>query len=94
MEKYEILNVIYSAIAEASPNTAELLVEKASDKTQDFFLVDLGLNSINYAEIASIVMGHFDITHTLDIFTHTNRISDLVEIFYDLIRLKTDEIFL
>jgi acyl carrier protein len=87
MDKHEILNIIQSAIIEVSPG-AEALLATREDKNQDVFFVDLGINSIDYAEITYFVMEKLNVDYPLDIFTCTNRINDVVEIFYDLTSVK------
>ena len=89
MEKYEILNIIYSAINETSPYAKELLSTYCGERGKSASFVDLGINSIDYAEISSIVMDKLNITHTLDIFTSTNCISEVAQIFYDLLSVET-----
>jgi acyl carrier protein len=84
MDKREILNVVYDAIIEVAPYTADFLTKKSESGNHNFFLVDLGVNSINYAEIAQIVMDKLHLVCPLDVFTCTNRIDDVAEIFYDL----------
>ncbi len=84
MTKLEILNTIHGAITEVSPSAAEVLSLKG-DKINDSFFVDLGINSINYAEIAYITMSKLNLVQPIDIFTCTNRISDIANILYDLI---------
>lgn len=84
MKRLEILNTIYTAIVEVSPSAAELLSPR-SDKMMDVFFVDLGINSIDYAEITYIVMNKLNVTQPVDIFTCTNRISDVVNILYGLV---------
>jgi acyl carrier protein len=88
MDRREILNIIHSAIIEVSPYTVDFLTKTNEDRSRDFFFVDLGINSINYAEIAHIVMGKLNVNYPLDMFTRTNRINDVVEIFYDLTALE------
>lgn len=88
MKKYEIFNMVHNAIIEVSPESADLFPKLDESKNNDLFFVDLGINSIEYAEIANIVMDKLNIVHSLDIFTCTNRISDVVEIFYDLTSMK------
>ncbi len=88
MDKHEILNIVHSAIVEVSPSAVELLKKRNRESSQDFFFVDLGINSIDYAEIAHFVMSKLSIDFPLDIFTCTNRISDVVEIFYDLTSIE------
>lgn len=85
MEKHEICSIVHSAIVEASPGAAEFFTRKAEENSPDVFFVDLGINSIDYAEIANIVMDKLNIAHSLEIFTRTNRVNDVIEIFYDLI---------
>jgi acyl carrier protein len=84
MDRREILNIIYGAIIEVSPYTLDFLTKVNEDRSRDFFFVDLGINSINYAEIAHIVMDKLKVSYPLDIFARTNRINDVVDIFYDL----------
>jgi hypothetical protein len=88
MDKREILNMIHSAILEVAPYALDLLTLKKADKNQGLCFVDLGINSINYAEIAHIVMGKLHVDYPLDVFTRTNRIDDVVEIFYDLVAVE------
>ena len=87
MERHEAFSVIQNAILEVSPFAAEQLGSLNIEK-QDTSFIELGINSIDYAEIASIVMGHLDIDHSLDIFTNTNRISEVVDIFCKLMADK------
>jgi acyl carrier protein len=84
MEKREILNIIYSAIVECFPSTEELLREKERSGEHNFFLVDLGLNSIDYAEVVNLVMGKLNIDRPLDEFTHTNRVDEISDILCGL----------
>jgi acyl carrier protein len=87
MERHEAFSVIQNAILEVSPFAAEQLGGRDIEK-QDASFIELGINSIDYAEIASIVMGHLDIDQSLDIFTSTNRISEVVDIFCKLMADK------
>lgn len=84
MDRYEILNIIRSAIIEVSPYAAGLMPMKAVGN-QDFFLVDLGINSIDYAQVVLIVMNKLDIDFPIDVFARTNSINEVVDIFYDLV---------
>lgn len=86
MKKQEILEIIHEAIIEASPEAAELFEKNVAAKNSDMFFVDLGINSIEYAEIAYIVMSKLDVDRPLDIFVHTNRVNDVVDICYDLVK--------
>jgi hypothetical protein len=88
MKKFEIFNMVHNAIIEVSPESADFFPAVDESKSSDLFFVDLGINSIEYAEIANIVMDKLNIVHSLDIFTCTNRISDVVEIFYELTSVK------
>lgn len=83
MDKYEILNIIRSAIIEVSPYAAELMAIRSSG-TQNVYLVDLGINSIDYAQIVLIVMNKLEIDFPIDVFSRTNSINEVVDIFYDL----------
>lgn len=84
MKRQDILNIVYDAIIEVSPHTAKAL-GKRDDDNQDIFLVDLGINSIDYAEIVYIIMNNLQLTQRNDIFTCTNRIADVIDILYKLI---------
>lgn len=83
MEKQKIWEIIYNAIVEVSP-CAEEFLKNTMNFGEKICFVDLGINSIDYAEIAHIVMGKLDVNHSLDIFCCTNRISDAVDIFHKL----------
>lgn len=83
MKRFEILNIIYDVISEVSPSAATML-PMGADKMPDIFFVDLGINSIDYAEIAHTVMDRLNVVQPIDIFTCTNRISDVVDILYNL----------
>lgn len=82
MEKHEILKIIHSAIIEVSPYAADIL-EKQENKDTKYFFVDLGINSIDYAQIALILMHKLDIDISIEVFASTNSISDVVKIFYE-----------
>lgn len=84
MTKYETLTVLRSAIAEVSPDAARTLASLAPEVISKMYLIDLGVNSIDYAEVAYIVMDKLGISQSIDIFSNTNRIGDLVEILYGL----------
>ena len=84
MEKHQILSIVHKAIIEVSPYAAELLAKRGEHRNQDIFLVELGINSIYYAQIAHIVMNELNVDCPLDIFTCSNRIKDVVDIFYHL----------
>lgn len=84
MTKYETLSVLHSAIAEVSPDAARTLASLAPEITSKMYLIDLGINSIDYAEVAYIVMDNLNISGSVDIFSNTNRIGDLVDILYTL----------
>jgi hypothetical protein len=90
MEKLEILDIIHSAIFEVSSYATDILMNSDSIMKQNICFIDLGINSIDYAEIADIVMRKLHIEHSLDIFTSTNSISDAADIFYDLISASGD----
>lgn len=83
MEKSEIIRVIYSAIVEVSPYAAESL-SKIKGGDENIFLVDLGINSIDYAQIANMVMNDLNIDRSLDVFARTNSIPEIVDIFFEL----------
>lgn len=87
MERHDIFNIIQNAILEVSPFAAEQLASRDIER-QDTLFIELGINSIDYAEIASIIMGHLNIDHSLDIFTKTNHINDVVDIFHKLVTDK------
>lgn len=84
MTKYETLTVLRSAIAEVSPEAARTLSNLTPEDISKMYLIDLGVNSIDYAEVAYIVMEKLDISQSIDVFSNTNRIGDLVEILYEL----------
>jgi len=83
MTKYEITEILKRAIVETSPFGAELLTSGDLNDTTNFFLVDLGINSIDYTEIASKVMQELDIDIPLNTFANTNRLSDVIDILFD-----------
>lgn len=89
MKKQEILEIIHDAIIEASPEAAELFEKNVVAKNRNMFFVDMGINSIEYAEIAYIVMGKLSVDSSLEIFARTNRVNDVVDICYDLVQIKT-----
>ena len=84
MEKQHILQIFQDAIAEISPYAVEILTQVERGKNPDPLLIELGINSIDYAQIANIVMDKLSIDAALDIFTCTNRVSEVVEIFHRL----------
>ncbi|WNO11146.1 phosphopantetheine-binding protein [Teredinibacter sp. KSP-S5-2] len=84
MDKSDIYSLVESAIKEVSPYAAEFLKNKEKDVVKDTYLIDLGINSIDYAEVVSMVMGNLEIQHSLDIFTRTNRINDVIHILHNL----------
>lgn len=84
MERDAITSIVYGAIAEVSNYAGEILAENRNLEDQEVCLVDLGINSIDYAEIAMIVMDNLKISHSLDIFTRTNKLREVVDIFYEL----------
>ncbi len=84
MEKEQILDIIYSSIIQVSPFAAEQIEGKDYKSCKDIFFVDLGVNSIEYTEIAFILMDKLDVEVPLDLFVKTNRISEVADIFYQL----------
>lgn len=85
MEKPEILDVIREAIMDISPYAENLATATDRDlKNSNVCFVDLGINSINYAEIMLIVMDKLNLNFSLDMFTRTNNINDAVDILHDL----------
>lgn len=94
MEKNEILNMLYEAITEISPYTSELLSTSFGStnfgiRSQDnVCLVDLGINSIDYAQICHILMNRLKVSCSLEVFTSTNNINDIVDIFYEMLPMS------
>jgi len=84
MEKCEILDIMRGAIINVSPYAEDLVSNKREFQNLNVCFVDLGINSIDYAEIMLIVMDKLNLDFSLDIFTGTNRIIDAVNIVYDL----------
>lgn len=90
MKKQEILEIIRDAIIEASPEAAELFEKNVAAKNRDIFFVDMGINSIEYAEIAYIVMNKLKVDCPLEIFARTNLVNDVVDICFDLVTFKAE----
>ncbi|TVZ38750.1 phosphopantetheine binding protein [Alteromonadaceae bacterium 2753L.S.0a.02] len=84
MEKVKIRKMLIEAIVEVSPFSAAILQDADEKLTKETYLVDLGINSIDYAHIATILLEKLDISLPLDVFTKTNNVSDVVELFYSL----------
>lgn len=90
MKKQEILEMIHGAVIEISPDAAELFEKNVAAKNGEVFLVDLGINSIEYAEIAHILMDKLNIDQSLEAFAHTNRVNDVVDICIDLVKRQVN----
>ncbi len=80
-EKSDIFEVIVTAIRESSSAFIEPALGIDLDGKTCF--VDLGINSIDYAEIMAIVMERLDIDMPLEEFVNTNNILEVVNIFID-----------
>ena len=93
MKKAEILDCVYTAIEEVSPLASEILRRDDGSRKEDVYLVDLGVNSIDYAHVAHIVMGELNIDSPLDVFAQTNKVSEVVDILYDLAKDNGKEAF-
>lgn len=84
MEKQHIFNALVDAIREVSPYARETIEGWEAERIEQAFLVDLGVSSIDYCQIANILMDQLDIHCAIDIFARTNNIHDVVDIFYHL----------
>lgn len=84
VDKGEILESLYAAISEVSPFAVDLLAKTGQKVDRKTLLVDLGINSIDYAQVAHMVMEQLNINCSLDIFTKTNSISGIVDVLYQL----------
>jgi acyl carrier protein len=84
MNQHEIFQIICSAIIEVSSVASDLLGNIDDSKKEDLYFIDLGINSIDYAEIAHIVMGKLNLQYPLDIFAQTNNIKEASKIFHKL----------
>ena len=81
MLRTDITNYIVSVIKETSPiltDTNEYQNTEISLK--DTFLVDLGINSIDYVEIVNKVNSAFNTNIPLSRFSSTNNIGEIVSI--------------
>ena len=84
MDKLAILDIMRRTIVDVAPFAEDLLENSGDLKNLRVCFVDLGINSINYAEIMLIVMDKLNLDFSLEIFTRTNNISDAVDIVYGL----------
>ena len=87
MDAREIFNIVQEAIVEVSPLAKEILSTR-SIEGKDALFMELGINSIDYAEIAYIVMSRLGVELPLDIFMRTNNINEVVGIFSNLLLSK------
>ena len=84
MNRQQILDTIHGAITEVSPYASDLLMNASDIDRQHIYFVDLGINSIDYTEIALIVMSKLNVDLPIDVFTQTNCVNDVVDMFYEL----------
>lgn len=82
MDKHQIADVLYDAIIEISPFAADLLASPDQLFDRDKFFVNLGINSIDYAQIANLVIKKLNIDCTLDVFTRTNNVKAVVDLLH------------
>ncbi len=81
MTKSEILAIVMRSASQVSPLCAELMAAKL-DLNNDICLVDLGVNSIDYAEIALDIMAELDIDVPLRTLANKNKISEVVDLIF------------
>lgn len=86
MDKVEIISVVYGAIIEVSPFARDLLAKRSAKSISDLQFVDLGINSIDYAEIAQIVMARLNIALPIEVLARTNSINDVVDLVSDEVK--------
>jgi acyl carrier protein len=83
----KVLDVILSSINESSVSLLGNL--PCSEIESHVCFVDLGINSISYAEIVTIAMEKLDVNIPLDDFGKTNCIADVVDIFFNRLVLDS-----
>ena len=83
MTKGEILNHLLFAAREVSPAIEDILTDSNSDAIRaDTCFVDLGINSIDYIEIVTIIMEKLNIAIPINRFACTNNIQEIVDIVW------------
>ncbi|MEE8060031.1 MAG: phosphopantetheine-binding protein [Pseudomonadales bacterium] len=80
MTKQDLLEILLSAVKEVS-SVNEAFLSTLNPDT-DIYFVDLGVNSIDYAEIVTIIMEQLNVDLPLDDFAKTNSIRDVVDLLF------------
>ncbi len=81
--KTEIVSLIKKLCIEQSPYCLELAKEPDFKIYDDTCLVDLGINSIDYTEISTIIMEELDVEINLTSLAQINKIEDIANIVYE-----------
>lgn len=77
----EIIALLHSTISQVSPYSTDVIGQSSKD-FQERFLVDLGVNSIDYAEIATLMMDNLHVDLPLNTFYKVNKVRDIAEILH------------
>lgn len=88
MDKKNIKNVVLHAMHNVSPYAHEKLLN--IENNRDIYLVDLGINSIDYVSILYDVSNVFDIELALEDFLCTNSLTGIVDMIHNIIESKLE----
>lgn len=84
MDRQLVLNALVKAIKDVSPYAREEMEGWDENRLENAYLVDLGVSSIDYCQIANIVMEQLDVHCSIDVFVQANNIRDIVTLFCSL----------
>lgn len=84
MDRQLVLNALVKAIKDVSPYAREEMEGWDEHRLENTYLVDLGVSSIDYCQIANIVMDQLDVHCPIDLFVQANNIRDIVTLFCSL----------
>ncbi|WP_075185110.1 phosphopantetheine-binding protein [Teredinibacter haidensis] len=86
----EIIELLHATILRMSPYSLET-IDQAGKVFKESYLVDLGINSIDYAEIVTTMMENLKIGVPLNNFCSVNRVDDIAELIF-VIQKKACEV--
>lgn len=77
----EIIELLHTTILQVSPYSLSA-IDQSGKSFKECCLVELGVNSIDYAEIVTSVMEKLKIELTLNNFCRVNKVDDIAELLF------------
>lgn len=89
MNKESIVELLFETICEVSDYAKNELDSLQLDQTAKLHFIDLGVNSIDYAEVATIINAKVGIEIPLDIYAKTNSIGEVADLIQNSLLGRT-----